>query len=475
MIPEDNENKKFDEQNTSTTGSPAGSEQNGQNDQQGQNGQNDRYSQNGQNDRYGQNGQYGGQNSQYGQYGQYGGQNRLYGNQYYSTPRSNYGGPQNNYGGPQSNYGGPRGSYGGPQNNYGGPQNYGQPYYAPGSGAAAANDRSRIPGWGKALIIILCIVLALALVFYGIASSLGSFTKNLSETLSESQNDYETFSFNHDYVGVLYLTGTISDGRSGDGYNQSWMLDCIDQMMTDDHNKGILLFANTPGGSAFATYDVYHALLDYKDTTGRPIYVYMDSQATSGGYYVSMAGDKIYAHPECWTGSIGVIVGTLYDFSGLFEKYGIKAYSITSGENKDIGANYKPMTDEQKEILQSLVDESFGRFVQAVCDGRNMDEATVRKLADGRIYSAQQAAENGLIDEVGTLSDAWADMSDTYGFGSSVTPENIYYEEPETLRDYLGFSSDINGSEETNELRELIDLLYDQNSVKIEFIAPVQK
>jgi protease-4 len=415
---------------------------------------------------YNQNNQ-GGQSGPNNRYGRYGQQNRPpYGsNQYYSTPRSNYGG-RNNYGGPQNNY------YA--NQNYGGPQNYGQPYYAPNSGEAAVKDKSRIPGWGKALIIILVIVLCISLVFYGIVSAIGGFTKALSEGVSGDQTTYETFSFDHDYVGVLYLNGTISDGSSGDGYNQAWMLDCIDQMMNDKLNKGILLFVNTPGGSAFATYDVYHELLTYKETTGRPIYVYMDSQATSGGYYISMAGEKIYAHPECWTGSIGVIVGTLYDFSGLFEKYGIKAYSITSGENKDLGANYKPMTDEQKAILQSLVDESFDRFVQAVCDGRHMDEATVRTLADGRIYSAQQAADNGLIDEVGTLSDAWNDMASTYGF-SNVTPESIYYEEPETLRDLLGFSSDITGSEETSELKQLIDLLYEQNSVKIEFIAPVQK
>ncbi|MBF1162625.1 MAG: signal peptide peptidase SppA [[Eubacterium] sulci] len=278
------------------------------------------------------------------------------------------------------------------------------------------------------------------------------------------------YEFGHDYVGVLSLSGTITDGDSRDGYSQDWILDRIDHMKKDSKNKGILLSVNTPGGSAYATAELYNALLDYKKVTGNKIYVYFGSQATSGGYYAAMAGDKIYANQECWTGSIGVIVGPMYNLSGLYEKFGIQPYSFKSGANKDIGANYKDMTDEQRSIMQSLVDDSYNRFVKAVMDGRKMDEATVRTLGDGRIYSANQALENGLIDKIGSLDDAIEAMRNDCGL-DAVDFENIVYEQKTSFRDLFGFSSE----KKEDSLDKLLNILESSNKASIQYIAPVQK
>jgi protease-4 len=144
--------------------------------------------------------------------------------------------------------------------------------------------------------------------------------------------------------------------------------------------------------------------MEYKEKTNRPVYAYFASEACSGGYYISMAADKIYANRNTWTGSIGVIV-SLTNYKKLYDKLGIKEIDITSGKNKAMGSGGLNLTDEQYDILQSLVDEAYDQFTDIVSTGRSMDIETVKKLADGRIYSAKQAKENGLVDEIGSLED----------------------------------------------------------------------
>jgi len=337
-----------------------------------------------------------------------------------------------------------------------------------GVNAAAYPQQKKVSGWVKALIIFL--VVCLGLVGCGVACS--NIVKGIS---GPSANNEETYDFRGDYIGVLYLEGTITDGMSGDGYDQGWILERIQQMTEEKNNRGIMLHVNTPGGSAYATSEVYKALLDYKEETGNPVYVYMGSQATSGGYYVAMAADKIYANPECWTGSIGVVVGTLYDLSGLMEKYGIKATNIVSGANKDMGSTAKPLTDEQLAILQSLVDDSFDRFVQAVVDGRGLSESKVRKLADGRIYTAKQALDGGLIDAIGTLDDALNDMMVSNGL-ENVRAESIQYVMEQNLLGMFGLEGmDRNSQSASGELGILLSLMESSNKVSIEFICPIRK
>ena len=346
------------------------------------------------------------------------------------------------------------------------------PYNTQVNGAAT----KKMPGWVKGLIIF-------AVICIGIVGLVAACSHAMKSVTGATNTQEQTYDFRGDYIGVLHLEGTITEGVSGDGYNQDWMLERIHQMTDEKNNRGIMLHVNTPGGSAYATSEVYKALQDYKAETGNPVYVYMGSQATSGGYYVAMAADKIYANPECWTGSIGVVVGTLYDFSGLMEKYGIKATNIVSGANKDMGANTKPLTEEQIAILQSLVDDSFDRFVQAVVDGRGLPESKVRELADGRIYTAKQALDGGLIDAIGTLDDALNDMMTANGL-ENVNVESIEYVQEADLFSMFGFQgygkgnsagSSVNNMLAGGELGILMQLMDDSGKVSIEFICPIRK
>ena len=111
-------------------------------------------------------------------------------------------------------------------------------------------------------------------------------------------------------------------------------------------------------------------LKEYKEKTKRPVYAYMGSMAASGGYYISAPADMIFANRNCWTGSIGVTIGTLYDLSGFLERHGIKAVTIASGRNKSMGSIVDPLTDEQRRIFQSLVDEAYDQFVNIVAEER---------------------------------------------------------------------------------------------------------
>lgn len=228
------------------------------------------------------------------------------------------------------------------------------------------------------------------------------------EKLVEDELDSEVVLPDGEFIGVLNIVGEIGESSgsltSSDSYNHDMYMNYIEQMEESKDNKGILLYVDSPGGSVYESDEMYLKLMEYKEKTNRPIWAYFASQACSGGYYISMAADRIYANRNCWTGSIGVIV-SLINCKDLYDKLGIKEIDITSGKNKAMGSSGLDLTDEQYDILQSLVDEAYDQFVGIVSDGRGMDEATVRKLADGRIYSAQQAKENLLIDEIGSLEE----------------------------------------------------------------------
>lgn len=213
-----------------------------------------------------------------------------------------------------------------------------------------------------------------------------------------------------EFVGVLNIVGTIQASSSDnislkgsdDGqYNHSLYMQYIDELEKSKDNKAILLYVNSPGGTVYESDELYLKLMEYKEKTKRPVYAYFASQACSGAYYISMAADKIYANRNTWTGSIGVIV-SLTNYKKLYDKLGIKEIDITSGKNKSMGSGGLDLTDEQYDILQSLVDEAYDQFAGIVSEGRGIDIATVKKIADGRIYSAKQAKQKKLVDEIGT-------------------------------------------------------------------------
>lgn len=234
-----------------------------------------------------------------------------------------------------------------------------------------------------------------------------------------------------EFIGVLNIVGTIGESSSSvldssDSYNHNLYMDYVEKMEKSKKNKGILLYVDSPGGAVYQSDELYLRLMEYKEKTKRPIWAYFASEACSGGYYISMAADKIYANRNSWTGSIGVII-SLMNCKDLYDKLGIKEIDITSGKNKAMGSTGLDLTDEQYDILQSLVDEAYDQFVGIVSDGRNLDEETVRKLADGRIYSAKQAKEKLLIDEIGSLEDEKKAFTREIG-----CDEDIEFYEPES-------------------------------------------
>ncbi len=244
------------------------------------------------------------------------------------------------------------------------------------------------------------------------------------------------------YVGVLYVEGAIvrgntdSWGRAVD-YQHDFSINAIENLIYDSYNRGLILYVNSPGGGIYESDELYLKIREYKEATGRPVYAYMASMAASGGYYISAPADMIFANRNCWTGSIGVTIGTFYNISGFLETYGIDTVTITSGRNKAMGSMVDPLTNEQIAIFQALVDEAYDQFVGIVAEERQMDAGTVRELADGRIYTALQAEENGLIDAVATYEEALTHMADTYDLGHALLYD-IYYKDDSFISQLLG-------------------------------------
>jgi protease-4 len=213
-----------------------------------------------------------------------------------------------------------------------------------------------------------------------------------------------------DKVALIDVEGLIVNARSsglfGDGENPvSLFHERLDAAASDDRVKAVVLRINSPGGAVTASDIMFQDLCNFRHETRKPVVVCMMDVAASGGYYLAMGGDRVFAHPTTVTGSIGVIM-SLYNASGLFRFIGVTSDPIKSGPNKDIGNPARPMTEEERAILQGMVNGFYDQFVQVVVKGRHLPEERVRALADGRIYTGVDAQKLGLVDEVGYLEDA---------------------------------------------------------------------
>lgn len=219
-------------------------------------------------------------------------------------------------------------------------------------------------------------------------------------------------------ISVINVDGVIANDSNNDT-----IVDQLEDARKDPSVVGVIMHINSPGGSVYASEKIYKEINKLKETN-KPVYAVMQELAASGGYYISAPCEKIFASNETFTGSIGVIMQS-YSLEGLFEKYGIKEQNITTGKMKDAGSPGKALDKEEKEYLQNLVDSAFSRFVKVVADGRDMSEADVRKLADGRIYDGSQAVENGLVDSIGDLEAAYKDMAKEYNLSDPLAVEKV--------------------------------------------------
>jgi protease-4 len=207
-------------------------------------------------------------------------------------------------------------------------------------------------------------------------------------------------------VDGLICNAKIGGGLFGDGENPVAIFrERLDAAANDKKVKAVVLRINSPGGAVTASDIMYQDLLNFRRDTGKPVVACMMDVAASGAYYLAMGCDHVYAHPTTVTGSIGVIM-SLYDAHGLMEKIGVVSNPIKSGPNKDLGNPLRTMSDEERAILQGMVNGFYDQFVRVVAWGRNLPEDRVRALADGRIYSGLEAYELGLVDDVGYLEDA---------------------------------------------------------------------
>ncbi|WP_347549282.1 signal peptide peptidase SppA [Pseudalkalibacillus hwajinpoensis] len=275
---------------------------------------------------------------------------------------------------------------------------------------------------GKRWIALgITVVLIIVSIGFNLVSSLafGGWREELNSTDEFAETVIEEGS-SHNKIAVLNVEGVIQDTGQGSsflpqaGYNHDVFLKRLEHAGEDSSVKGIILRLNTPGGGVVESEEIYDELLELKEKTDKPIYVSMGSMAASAGYYISAPADKIYASPSTITGSIGVIMQSM-NYAELAEKVGVKWETIKSGPHKDIMSPSKEMTDEEREILQSMIDNSYDEFVSVISEGRGMDESKVRELADGRIYDGRQAQKVNLIDGLGNLEDTVEGMKEDLG------------------------------------------------------------
>ncbi|NLY79120.1 MAG: signal peptide peptidase SppA [Lysinibacillus sp.] len=265
------------------------------------------------------------------------------------------------------------------------------------------------------LFVSIGINVLMSLLTSNLFSSFDSITATEYELI---ENVVEPGSFN-ERIALLTVNGVIQDLGSSSPwvtleYDHQMFLASLDQILYDDSIQGVVLYVNSPGGGAIESAEIHEKLVQIKEERGIPIYVSMGSMAASGGYYISAPADKIFAHRETITGSIGVIIQS-YNYAELAEKIGLEVETIKSGPHKDMFGGTRPSTEEVKAMIQEMVNESYEAFVDVVEQGRGMSEAEVKRVADGRILGGSQAIRAGLVDELGNLEDAIESLRTDYG------------------------------------------------------------
>ncbi|HQU32012.1 MAG TPA: signal peptide peptidase SppA [Candidatus Brocadia sapporoensis] len=252
-------------------------------------------------------------------------------------------------------------------------------------------------------VLVLCLIFTLGCSF--ISVSLVPTIEPLRETAVAGSGKNK--------ILVIDVSGIISEtkrqGLAGLSDEPDMVALIKEELKTaarDKYIKAIILRINSPGGTVTASDMIYHEIEQFKKGTDRKVIACIMDLGASGGYYVAVSADKIIAHPTTVTGSIGVIMLNL-SMEGLLQKIGVKDTSIKTGEYKDMGSPLKTMTDDERKIFQGVMDTLYERFLMVIAENRKgLTPEKLRSLADGRIYTAQQALEYGLVDRIGYLDEA---------------------------------------------------------------------
>ncbi len=192
-------------------------------------------------------------------------------------------------------------------------------------------------------------------------------------------------------IGLIEIKGIIIDHED--------KLKEIEYFIKNPFVKALVLYINSPGGSASSSYEIFSALKRFKEKTNKKIYAYIQTIGASGGYYVACAGDKIFSDPNALTGSIGARISIIYYYD-LLKKIGIYEKTIKSGKYKDIGSPFREMTKEEEKILENFVMDVYEEFLKTVTRERKIPVERLKEFADGSIFSGKRAKEIGLVDDV---------------------------------------------------------------------------
>ncbi|MEO7805015.1 MAG: signal peptide peptidase SppA [Actinomycetota bacterium] len=258
--------------------------------------------------------------------------------------------------------------------------------------------------WSLGITVVLIVLAGLWAAAFAVAKLAGGGTGDgpaagyNEEILRDADNGTS------DKVVMINVVGEIfSDPDGGlEGATDSNIIGQLDRAVDDPDTKAIIIQLETPGGGVVASDGIYERVREVSKEEDIPVIALMGDVAASGGYYIAAGADEIVAHPSTWTGSIGVIA-MLPNFEKAADKLGIGLTVIKSGALKDAGSPFRQMTPQEQSLFQTLINEAYDGFVKVVADGRELDEAKVRELADGRIYSGKQAKEVKLVDFLGDL------------------------------------------------------------------------
>lgn len=231
-------------------------------------------------------------------------------------------------------------------------------------------------------------------------------------------------------IGLIEVYGPLQES------NGRQIVEQLDRWSDNSSIKALVLHVNSPGGGVAISQEIYDAVNRVRDN-GKPVVVSMAAVAASGGYYIACAADRIVANPGTITGSIGVIF-QFYTGEKLMEKIGLSTETVKSGELKDVGSFGRDMTEEEQLMLRAVVMDSYEQFVEVVATGRGKEKEDVYQVADGSIFTGQQAYNLGLVDTLGGLNEAvWlaAELAEIDGEPSLVRP---YKREKVGWADLLG-------------------------------------
>ncbi len=242
------------------------------------------------------------------------------------------------------------------------------------------------------------------------------------------------FGISKNRVEVIYVQGVMLTGSIPTGFGiatSEEITKSLKDASEDEGVKAIVMRINSPGGSPAAAEEIVSAMKKIK----KPIVISMGDVAASAAYYISAPADRIIANPDTITGSIGVI-WEFQNRSKFYEKEGTSFYIAKSGEMKDMGGDWRGLSDEEKRFVDQTIAEAYSRFVKEVADGRNLSLSKVKDLADGRVYTGAKAKELGLVDDFGSLDDA-IDVAASLG-GIEGKPEVTYANKPSLSRLLFG-------------------------------------